>query len=424
MGITTADTIPVRDERARTAWLMVLMAMLGTMCCSTSVVLINVGVFMKPLAAAFGWERGEIALSLSIGALSMAAANPFVGRLIDRFGVRPVLIASLLCYGVTTAATPLLVQLGGIRGLYLAYALIAAVGAGSNVIAYVRLLSGWFSGPLDRSRGLALGISSAGVPLGATITGPLGVLLINQFGWSGGYLGLALLPICIGLPIAIFGIRMAPTEPGARFAENGAAIALPGCTMREAMGMRAFWILIGIVLLMSSCLQGISIHIAPLLSDFGLQAGGLAFVLALDGVVGIVGRVGAGYLFDRVFAPRISIVIFGIAAASAFSLVALPGLSVAIAATLFVTFGSGAESDFVGYLVGRYFGLKCYGQIFGVIYGMFMVGIALGPYLFGLAFDYWGDYKIPFLLAGCGLTLLCVLAMMLPRFDPDIEVAR
>ncbi len=146
-------------------------------------------------------------------------------------------------------------------------------------------------------------------------------------------------------------------------------------------------------------------------------------MLALDGAVGIVGRVGAGYLFDRIFAPRVSIVIFGIAATSAFSLVALPGLAVAITATLLVTFGSGAESDFVGYLVGRYFGLKNYGQIFGVIYGMFMVGIALGPYLFGLAFDYWGDYKIPFLIAGFGLSLLSALLTMLPRFDPDMEVS-
>ena len=66
---------------ASRAWLMVWMCMLGTMCCSTSVVLINVGVFMKPLAETFGWTRGAIALSLSIGAISMAAANPFVGRL-------------------------------------------------------------------------------------------------------------------------------------------------------------------------------------------------------------------------------------------------------------------------------------------------------------------------------------------------------
>ncbi|MDR3513374.1 MAG: MFS transporter [Caulobacteraceae bacterium] len=416
--LAIAPPTDTQDAFGRSAWFMVWMAMVGTMCCSTSVVLINVGVFMKPLAEAFGWSRGSIALSLSVGAISMAVANPFVGRLIDRYGVRPVLITSLIGYGLATAAIPVFVQMGAVWGLYVAYAVIAAVGAGSNVIAYVRLLSGWFSGHLDGSRGLALGISSAGVPLGATVTGPLGVLLIEHFGWRGGYWGLALLPICIGVPVAVFAIRMAPDE--ARGADQAAAgKVLQGHTVGEAMRTRAFWLLIAIVLLMSSCLQGISIHTAPLLSDFGLGPSGLATVLAIGGVLGIIGRVAAGFLFDRFFAPWVSVGIFGIAAAASFALVGLPGLAVAVTATLLVTLGSGAESDFVGYLVGRYFGLKCYGQIFGAIYGMFMVGIALGPYLFGLAFDRWGSYKIPFLIAGVGLALLCLLSTLLPRFERE-----
>lgn len=414
VGDAPAD-YPV-DFRRR-AWWMVAMATLGTMCCSTSVVLINVGVFMKPLADAFGWSRGGIALSLSIGALSMALANPFVGKLIDRFGVRRVLITSLIAYGLATAAVPLLVGAADLWGLYIGYAVVAGLGAGSNVIAYVRVLSGWFSGPMDHSRGFALGLSSAGVPLGAAITGPAGVLLIEHFGWQGGYWGLALMPLLLGLPIAIFGIRMAPGEMAVT--KGQPPEARTGLSMQEAMRTRPFWVLLAIVFLMSSCLQGISIHIAPLLSDLKLSPENLAIVLALDGVLGIVGRVGAGYLFDRYFAPRVSLLIFGIAAISSLAMVGFPGLAVAIVATLLITVGSGAESDFVGYLVGRYFGLKAYGQIFGSIYGMFMVGIAFGPFLFGVAFDEFGDYRVPFFMAGVGLTLLCGLLLLMPPFPKD-----
>lgn len=405
----------------RTAWFMVWMSMLGTMCCSTSVVLVNVGVFMKPLGLAIGWGRGEIALALSIAAISMALANPFIGWLIDRFGVRPVLITSLLGYGAATACVPLLIRFGGLPGFYVGYAAIAGVGAGSNVIAYVRVLSGWFSGPLNHSRGFALGVSSAGVPLGSTVSGPLGVLLIQHFGWQGGYFGLALLPICLGLPIAVFGIRMASHEiadtPGAAAVAGGGGAQ--GHTIGEAMATRQFWLMIGVVLLMSSCLQGISIHSAPLLSDRGLSPDGLALVLAIVGALGIVGRVGAGFLFDRFFAPWVAIGIFGIGAAAAFVLVGVPGLAVAIAAIMLVTIGSGAESDFVGYLVGRYFGLRAYGQIFGAIYGMFMVGIAIGPALFGFLFDRFHSYQIPFTLAGIGLAALCLLLVFLPRYGLD-----
>ncbi len=410
--LTALPATQAESDFTRRAWFMVWMSMLGTMCCSTSVVLINVGVFMKPLAGAFGWSRGAIALSLSIGAISMALANPFVGKAIDRYGVRPVLIASLLGYGLATAAIPVLVGVGDVWGLYIGYALVAGVGAGSNVIAYVRILSGWFSGPMNNYRGLALGISSAGVPLGAAITGPLGVLLIARFGWQGGYWGLALLPLAVGLPIAMFAIGPAPHEA----ASNETAGERSGLTLNEAMRTRPFWVLMAIVLLMSSCLQGISIHVAPLLSDLKLSPNTLALVLAMDGFLGIGGRILAGFLFDRFFAPRVSLIIFGIAAASSFALAGFAGVVIAIVATLLITIGSGAESDFVGYLVGRYFGLKAYGQIFGVIYGTFMVGIALGPYLFGLAFDAWGDYRVPFLIAGLGLSALCGLLLALPRF--------
>jgi MFS family permease len=417
VGLIEEAVEPGPAALRRSAWFMVWMSMLGTMCCSTSVVLVNVGVFMKPLGHAIGWGRGEIALALSIAAISMALANPFVGWLIDRFGVRPVLISSLLGYGAATACVPLLIKFGGLPGFYVGYAAIAGIGAGSNVIAYVRVLSGWFTGPLNNSRGFALGVSSAGVPLGSTVSAPLGVLLIQHFGWQGGYLGLALLPICLGLPIAIFAIRMASHEvtgtPGAALNRP----SVPGHTLGEAMATRQFWLMIGVVLLMSSCLQGISIHSAPLLSDRGLAPGGLALVLTIIGALGIVGRVGAGFLFDRFFAPWVAIGIFGVAAAAAFLLVGVSGLVIAVAAIMLVTLGSGAESDFVGYLVGRYFGLRAYGQIFGAIYGMFMMGIAIGPALFGFLFDRFHNYQIPFTLAGIGLLILCLLLVFLPRYD-------
>jgi MFS family permease len=411
---------PADLQFQRRAWIMVAAAMIGTMCCSTSVVLVNVGVFIRPMAETFGWSRGAIVLSLSIAAISMAVVNPLVGRLIDRYGVRPVLILSLIGYGLATAAVPMLIGVMDLWGLYIGYAVIAGVGAGSNVIAYVRLLSGWFSGPMNHSRGLALGISSAGVPLGHTISGPLAVLLIDAFGWQSGYWGLALMPLAIGLPLAVLVVRPAPSETAgnAKSAKERAAL-LPGVTIGEAARMRTFWLMLLIAFLMSSCLQGITIHIAPLLSDVGLSAQGLAMMLAIQGALAIIARVGAGYLFDRFFAPYVSIVIFAVAAASAFALAGFPGLILAIIATILIVIGTGAESDLIGYLVGRYFGLKNYGQIFGGIYATFMLGIALGPFLFGVAFDVWGNYNVPFLFAGVGLTAICALLLLLPRFKDE-----
>ncbi len=152
------------------------------------------------------------------------------------------------------------------------------------------------------------------------------------------------------------------------------------------MATRPFWLMIGVVLLMSSCLQGIGIHTAPLLSDRGLDRAARRSCSASSAPSGSSDRGDQVPVRPLLRAARRDRHL-RLAAAAAFVLVGVPGLLVAIAAVMLVTVGSGAESDFVGYLVGRYFGLKAYGQIFGVIYGMFMVGIAIGPALFGYLFD-------------------------------------
>ena len=409
----TVGSTEGRSHLSRQAWLMVWMAMIGIMCCSTSVLFVNVGVFMKPLADSFGWNRGSIASALSIAAVAMAIANPVVGRLIDRFGVKVVLITSLLTYGLVTAAIPWVVESTNLPGFLTMYALVAVVGAGSNVIAYVRLISGWFSGSMDGSRGLALGISSSGVPLGIGVTGPAAVLLVDNYGWQGGYWGLALLPLLIALPIAIFVIRMAPDEVRGR---GKRASSSEGMTMAEALRTRHLWVLMVAVLIMSAAIQGVGIHQAPLLTDLKLQPEYLAIVLGAHGVLGVLARISAGFLFDRFFAPRVAAIIFSLGAIASFALAGFPGLIIAVIATSMFPVAGGAESDFIGYVVGKYYGLKCYGEIFGLIYAMFMVGVAVGPLLFGLAFDAWGDYRIPFLVGGIGLAVTSALLLTMPKF--------
>ena len=406
-----------RDGSAnRAAWLMVLFSTIGTMCCAISIVMINTGLFMRPLGTAFGWSRSDVALSLSIGALTMVVANPLMGELIDRLGTRIVLILSQAGYGIATACVPFLIDGFGLTGFYIGFALICTLGAGSTIVGYVRLLSGWFSGARLRSRGLAMGACSSGVVLGAALSGPFTILMIEQFGWRGGFWGLSLFPLLIGLPVSIFCIREAPVERKAG-PDNATTAPLPGLSLQEAIHTRPFWLLIVMVLLISSCLQGMSIHIAPFLSDHGLSAGALAAITMFNALIGIPARLLAGHMFDRYFAPYIAVVVFALPATGALLMASYPVLAIGLAGSILLAVGQGAESDFIGYLVSRYFGLKQSGRIFGLIYGVFMIGVAVGPFLFGEAFDIWGNYTIPFTFATVGLTLLCLILLALPRFN-------
>jgi MFS family permease len=388
-------------------------ATVGTMCCAISVILANTGLFMRPLHAAMGWSRGDIALSLSLAALVMAAANPIIGTLIDRFGTRPVLIVSQATYGLSLAALPSLTEAFGLHGLYFAYVLIAGLGAGSTIVGYVRLLSGWFSGDYLSQRGAALGACSAGVPLGIAISGSLAVLAIGHFGWQAGFWTLAAFPLLIGLPVTVIFVRDAPIMISAGHGQ------LPGMTLKEAAGTRQFWLLVASVLIISSCLQGMQIHVPPYLADIGLSRSGLAAMVFFNGLIGIPSRLIAGRLFDRFFAPRVAMAVFALAALGALLMASYPILLIGLAGSVLLGVGQGAESDFIGYSVSRYFGLRHSGQIFGTIYGIFMLGVAGGPYLFGAAFDYWKNYDVPFLAAALGLGALCAILMFYPRFKKN-----
>lgn len=403
------------DAYRRQAWTMTILSTIGVVCSVISTVLMNTGLFIKPLGESFGWSRGDIVTSLSIGAVVMGTANPFVGQLIDKFGSRRMLISSQLCYGLATALVPTLIMSNGLSGLYIGFALVSAFGAGSTIVGYIRLLSGWFSGPLLHRRGFALGCASAGVALGGAISAPVALYGIAHFGWAGGFRLLAVAPLLIALPISIFFIREAPVERAA----DGGQVQLTGMALGEAMRTGLFWKLIALVFLIASCLQGLAIHMAPFLQDVGLSVSLLAIVTSFNAAIGIPSRLVAGHLFDRFFAPRVAFVVFALPAFGALLMAGYPVLATALVGSVLLGIGQGAESDLIGYLVSRYFGLRHSGRIFGTVYGFFMLGVAFGPFAAARAHDITHSYQTSFVMATIGLGAICAILLTLPRFPEE-----
>ena len=396
------------------AWRMCFWSTIGVAVCSSPVALVTVGLFMKPLGAAYGWSRASVALAISIGAIALALSTPLAGRLIDRFGVRRILLASLVSYGVAVASVPWCVRAFGLPGLYGIYVVIGVLSAGSNTIAYARVLTGWFK----RSRGLALGIGMSGIPIGMAITPPLAQCLIEQSGWESAFVGLAALPVLVGVPVAALALHEAPIERGAQTV----AFGLPpgGTTRKQAMRARGFWTLLIVFLLLACAMNGIELHIVPLLTDRGFPPMVAALSLSLLNIVAIGARVGAGFLFDRSFAPRVAAWLFGLPLIATVLLLGSLQHSAAYAAAVMLGFGIGAESDLLGYLIGRYFGLRAYGEMFGWIFGAFMLGTAAGPYLFGLGYDAHGNYILPLSCAAAALAAVCALLWSMPRYPRGI----
>lgn len=397
-------------ELDRRGWMLVIGCMLGVAVCIIPVSILTMGVFMKPLGVAFGWGRGQIALGLTVLCLTMAAALPFSGRLIDRYGVKGPLIASLLLYAGCIATLPFAISGWGLSGLYIVMGLMGVVGAPSSTVAYVKIISGWF----DRSRGTALGVAMCGISVGASIAPVLAAATIAHYGWQTGFHVIALLPIVIGIPVALF-VTEAPHVHHAR-AGRVDSPTVPGMTFPEAVRTRIFAMLFALFLFAATAIHGIQIHLAPLLSDRGLTPEHAALGVTYMFVISTAMRLVTGSLFDRVFAPWVGAACFFASAVGTVLLVSAGEGSLGFLAVALLGVGAGAESDLMGMLVSRYFGLRSFGTIYGAICSAFMAGSALGPFFLGLGFDLTGSYATALIWCTGGMLITTILLLALPRF--------
>ncbi|ODV42431.1 hypothetical protein AWV79_27125 [Cupriavidus sp. UYMMa02A] len=179
--------------------MLVVLGMLGVTVSVIPVAIFAFGAFIKPLSLAFGWGRGGISATFTFLAIAVAVAMPIAGTLIDRYGSKGPGVISLLLYATGLAAVPTLLQSFGLQGLYFAACWIGATGSVSSSIAYTKIVSRRF----DSHRGLALGIVTTGVAIGAAVNPMLAVYLIGRFGWQAGFYGLAVLPALVGVPIML-----------------------------------------------------------------------------------------------------------------------------------------------------------------------------------------------------------------------------
>ncbi len=398
-------------------WWIVAASFVGLTMNQSTMVFLVFGVFMKPLGAAFGWGRGPASLALSICAVAIAVMSPIVGSLVDRIGARRVMLPSMIGFGLLMCSLYFLTD--SLFHFYAVYLLLGIVGTGANNVSYMRVISDWFG----RRRGRALGIASSGVAMGSALASFTAQKLIDHFGWRAAYLGLGCFILFVGVPIVALIIRDKPSDLGMQPEPGGGAS--PPLSVRESWGALLSrplaWAMITLGFLVAVSLHGAEIHMVPLLTDRGISpdvaAGAFA---AVTGVCALVGRLGVGALFDYFFAPRVSALAF-LAPALGLSLVLVSSATWPcwIMAAL-LGLGSGAESDVLGYLTSRYFGVRAFGRVYGCVFAGFWVGTAVGPYLFGLVFDWTHSYQFALVVSVSLILIMCIMLALMPRF-PDLQ---
>ncbi|MDQ0642796.1 MFS transporter [Microbacterium murale] len=364
------------------------------------------GTLVVPLQEEFGWGRGEINLASLVSSLGLAAALPFVGKLLDRFGVKRVALISIPLFVVVL--TLLSVLTSSLMTFLAFYAMAGFLGAGTSAVTYSKAVVEKF----NKNRGIALGIVAGGLGTAGLLLPPLMGIVIANGGWRAAYLTMAVLA---ALPfVLVFFARL--SAPSAVVAID--RTTLPGLTLRTAVRRREFWSLCVVFFLLGWALLTMIPHFVPLLIDSGVDPVRAAFLSSLVGVGTVIARPVIGWLFDRFNAIYIAVPLFA-AAALGCLLLLWAGPGAAPLTALLIGIGFGAEIDLMSYLSSRYFGPRAFGALYSIVYSVFMIGSAFGPVMAGFAFDATGTYSIPLIVAASMMAVAAVVLLTLPRFSKD-----
>jgi len=394
-------TTPPAGEFAR-GWKLLLSATLGVGLGLSPLPFYTSGVFVAPLSHAFGWTTAQVLSALIGTTLGAAAAAPFAGYAADRFGVRRVALTSCVLYGLSWL---LLTFTNGSLLLFDAsWAVVGIVGTGTLPLTWTRPVSSRFV----VNRGLALGIALFATGLFGALVKLYAGFLIGHFGWRAAYAGIGLLPLCISLPVAIcFFHDEAGSEPQALRRD------IAGITLTGALTDRRFWTL-GVTLICSAFALGGPIPtLERMLGTRGFAPASAVLLASFIGYGAVVGRVGGGWLLDRIWAPLVGFVLLAL---PSFGLMALAstqtlGFAPAAGAIFLLGMSVGSEYDLIAFMTARYFGMRSYSAIYGVLYGFFTLGSGFAPSIFGHSFDMSGTYA-HVLHDAAGLTLLGALLLL------------
>lgn len=387
------------DNASRQGWAVVLASALALVVGQGAINVFAAGVFLKPVAQELGLGRGGIATAIGISNLMTALATPFFGRLLDLYGVRRPLLASIVLFAAATAAMSLMGASPTI--VFLFYALSGLFSVGQNPTAYSKVVIRWF----DRQRGLALGVTLAGVGVGTALVPMASGWLIGNFGWRMGYVGLGIAILAFAFLPALLLVR----EPHA--AEGGQAQQAPavGASFAEATRQWRYWAMVGAFAIAAFTINGTLVHVVPLLTDRGIPVSLAVTAMTGAGLALIVGRLFAGWLMDRLFAPYIGVFFLLCPLAGLLLLGSEAAYPWPLVATILLGLGIGAEIDLMSYLIGRYLGTRAFGALHGTMFSFVALGQAAGAASLGWAFQALGSYEAAFV----GLEVLLVLASVL-----------
>jgi len=382
-------------------------------------------VFLVALLKEFGWRRSVVAGAFSAFTLVHGLCAPAVGRLLRRAGPKRLILAGACVMGLGLSLTAETTQWWH---LYAAFGGIAAVGVSlTGWIPAVVLIRGWFP---DRI-GTMIGVASAGIGIGIFGLVPLAQLFIDRVGWRWAFRILAALIVAWVVPATLALVRdpppgeALPPPPASRRGPASGRMR-PHWTLAAAVKGWRFWGLAGVYFTGTFVTQMLMIHQVAYLVDHGVPAIVAATVGGATGLISVPGKIGWGWLSDRIGRELAYAGGFACVVASIGGLVLAgiyPTASLLYLYAILIGLGYGVMAPVPPAVASDLYGGPGFSTIFGTLYAVMCLGLASGTWIAGETFDRTGSYGAALWLGlvagGLSPTLLWVVAPRRPNPPPQ-----
>jgi MFS family permease len=160
-------------------------------------------------------------------------------------------------------------------------------------------------------------------------------------------------------------------------------------------------------------INGTLTHIVALLTDRGIAPQVATAALSGTGVALLAGRILSGWFLDRFWGPYVAVGFFLMPMLGLAILISQAAGAAPFIGAMCCGLGIGAEIDLMAFFASRYFGLRNYAKIYGTMFGMFGLGVGIGPTLSGYSFDLFHSYTPIFAVYEIMLFATCIIFVRL-----------
>jgi MFS family permease len=363
------------------------------------------GIFVKPLETDFQASRTSVSLIVSIAQFVYFIMMMFMGKILDRFGPRGVIITGTAVLGMGVLLSGLVQSFWQIN---LTYGVILALGYSMSTINVSSVaVTQWFA----HRRGLAIGVALAGFNAGTLVLLPLTQYWVLIYSWREAFVGLGILTLLVPLPLALAFLRNGPYQStSVQTAEP--AEKTRGLT-EAALKKPSFWYLAISFFACGFSDFVLAAHLPPFAVDAGVSPWLSGSANGFIGGISIIGVILLGALSDRIGRRYPLVFIYLIRAACFFWLPWMDGLSGMVFFIILYGFFYFATTPMTSATAADIFGPKRLGTLYGYIVAAHGLGALTGPYVAGALYDATGTYKAAFLATGVILLFAVVCCALI-----------